>query len=322
MVCVVALVSLCLISIAVGARPIGLGEIWQGIVQPGGSEIDAIIRDYRIPRTLLGLLVGVGLGLAGALMQALTRNPLADPGLLGITSGASFGIVFAIAVAGVTAVHGYIWFAFAGALLASTVVSLLGGLGNAGATPVKLAIAGIAMTFLLGSFTSAMVLSDAQTLNRYRFWSAGSLAGQPLEIITQLLPFLVAGTLLALASGPALNSLALGEDVAVSLGHRPRLVRLRGMLAITLLTGAAVALAGPIVFVGLVVPHIARILVGPDQRWLLPTAMLIAPILLLAADVLGRVVARPAEIQIGIIVVFLGVPFFIYLVRRHRLTEL
>ncbi|MGP4019360.1 FecCD family ABC transporter permease [Saccharopolyspora sp. 5N708] len=317
-----ALVLLCLLSIAIGARTIPLDEVVKALFSPTGTELDAIVRDLRIPRTVLGVLVGMALGLAGAVAQALTRNPLADPGLLGISAGASFGIVVSVAALGLTAVHGYIWFAFVGALLASIGVYLLGAMGGAGATPVKLAIAGVAVTFLLSSFTSALVLTDPQALNRYRFWSAGSLAGQDLGTIVQVLPFLAIGALLALGIGPALNGLALGDDVAASLGHRLRLVRLQGVLAIMLLTGAAVALAGPIVFVGLMIPHATRMLIGPDHRWLLPGSMLVAPCLLLAADILGRLVARPGEIQIGIIVVFLGAPLFVALVRRRRLAEL
>ncbi|MQA07679.1 MAG: iron chelate uptake ABC transporter family permease subunit [Pseudonocardiaceae bacterium] len=317
-----ALVALCVLSIAVGSRQIPLDDVFQAVFNPTGTEVDAVVRNLRVPRTALGVLVGIALGLAGAVMQALTRNPLADPGLLGISAGATFGVVVSIAVLGLASLHGYIWFAFAGAAVASIVVYLLGGLGRDGATPVKLALAGVAVTFLLHSFTSALVLTDPQALNRYRFWSAGSLAGQSIDIVLQVLPFLLVGAVLAVSSAPALNSLALGDDVATSLGHRLKLVRLQGMLAITLLTGGAVAVAGPIVFVGLVVPHIARIIAGPDHRWLLPNAIVLAPCLLLAADVIGRVLQRPEEIQIGIIVVFLGAPFFIMLVRRSRLAEL
>lgn len=317
-----ALVVLAVLSIAIGSRPIPFDQVFQALFSPIGSEVDAIVRDLRVPRTALGLLVGMALGLSGAVMQGLTRNPLADPGLLGITGGATFGVVASISVFGLTSLYGYIWFAFIGAIAASIVVYVLGGVGRDGTTPVKLALAGIAVTFLLSSFTSGFVLTDPQALNRYRFWSAGSLAGQNTDIVLQVLPFLLAGAVLALGSGPALNGMALGDDVAASLGHRLKLVRLQSMFAIALLTGGAVAVAGPIVFVGLVVPHIVRTITGPDHRWLLPIAMVVAPCLLLAADILGRVLTRPEEIQIGIIVVFLGAPFFIVLVRRYRFTEL
>jgi iron complex transport system permease protein len=315
-------VVLCLLSVWLGAKEIPITSVWQVLRHNDGSYDAVVIRSVRIPRTALALLVGMGIGLAGALMQAITRNPLADPGLLGVNAGAAFAIVFAVAVLGVTSLYGYIWFAFAGALGASAAVYLLGSQGKSGASPVKLALAGVAVTALLGSFTSGLVLSDPAALNRYRFWNAGSLAGQSSDVLLSVLPFLLAGTILALASAPALNSLALGDDVATSLGRRLGLIRLQGGLAITLLAGSAVAVAGPIVFLGLVIPHAARMLSGPDHRWLLPYSMLLAPCLLLAADILGRLIGSPGEIQAGIILAFVGGPFFIALVRRRRLAEL
>ncbi len=315
------LVLLCLLSIWLGSKEISFGAVWQVLWHNDGSADAVIIHSVRMPRTLLAVLVGAGLGLAGCVMQALTRNPLADPGLLGVSAGAAFAIVFSITVLGVSSAYGYIWFAFAGALAATTVVYFLGTRGRAGSSPVKLALAGAAVTALLASFTSAMVLSDPVALNRYRFWSAGSLAGVDSSALLQVLPFLVIGVVLAIASGPALNSLALGDDVAIALGRKLGPLRLRGALAITLLTGAAVAVAGPIVFLGLIVPHAVRFVIGPDHRWLLPYTAVLAPCLLLAADILGRILARPSEIRAGVIVAFLGAPFFIHLVRRRKLVE-
>jgi iron complex transport system permease protein len=315
------LVLLCLLSVWLGSKEISFGAVWQVLWHDDGSADAVIIHSVRMPRTLLAVLVGAGLGLAGTVMQALTRNPLADPGLLGVSAGAAFAIVFSITVLGISSLYGYIWFAFAGALLATAVVYYLGTRGRAGSSPVKLALAGAAVTALLSSFTSAMVLSDPVALNRYRFWSAGSLSGVDATALLQVLPFLVVGVVLAIASGPALNSLALGDDVAIALGRKLGPLRLRGALAITLLTGAAVAVAGPIVFLGLIVPHAVRFVVGPDHRWLLPYTAILAPCLLLAADILGRVMARPSEIRAGVIVAFLGAPFFIYLVRRRKLVE-
>jgi iron complex transport system permease protein len=288
--------------------------------------VDNIVWSARVPRTTLGLAAGAALGLAGALMQALTRNPLADPGILGVSAGASFAIVLAVGVFGFGSFYGYVWFAFAGALAASVVVYLLGGLGRSGQTPVKLALAGIAVTFLLSSLTSAIVLTDPDALDRYRFFTAGSMADQDGATVLRILPFLAAGLILALACAPALNSLALGEDVAASLGRNLGLIRLQGVAAVTLLTGAAVAVIGPIVFIGLVVPHVARALaqlagIGPDHRWLLPLSAVLAPSLLLAADIVGRLVARPTEVQAGIVVAFIGGPFFIAMVRRRQLAE-
>ncbi|WP_233509841.1 FecCD family ABC transporter permease [Actinomadura craniellae] len=319
---VAALALMCLPSIAVGSRAVPLGDVVQVLTGSGDPRVDAIVWGVRVPRTLLGLLAGAALGLAGAVMQALTRNPLADPGLMGVSAGAAFAMVLAISLFGLSSLYGYIWFAFAGALAASVVVYVLGGMGRSGSTPVKLALAGVAVTFLLTSITRGIALVDPEALDRYRFWSAGSLAGRGTGVLLQLLPFVAVGVVLALALAPALNSLGLGDDVAASLGRRVGLIRLQGALAVTLLTGAAVAVVGPVVFVGLVVPHAARVITGPDHRWLLPFSMVLAPLLLLAADTLGRVVARPEEINVGIVAAFLGAPFFILLVRRRRLAEL
>jgi iron complex transport system permease protein len=202
-------------------------------------------------------------------------------------------------------------------------VYVLGNRGRTEASPVRLALAGVAVTALLTSFTSALVLTDPVALNRYRFWSAGSLAGPVSGSLVRVLPFLLIGVVLALASAPALNSLALGDDTATALGRRLGVVRVQGVVAVTLLTGAAVAVAGPIMFIGLVIPHVARFITGPDHRWLLPYSMVLAPCLLLFADIVGRLVTRPAETQVGIVVALIGAPFFIALVRRRRrLAEL
>ncbi|MFD7896688.1 FecCD family ABC transporter permease [Streptomyces sp. NPDC059743] len=323
-----ALVALCLLSIAFGALSVPLDQVVSTLFgNPPNSRIDSVIWSVRLPRTALGLAAGAALGLSGCLMQALTRNPLADPGVLGVSAGAAFAIAVSVGVFGLSTVYGYIWFAFAGALFASVLVYLLGGLGRSGTTPVKLALAGVAITSLLSSLTSAIVLTDPDALNRFRFWEAGSLANQNGESLVQVLPFLAVGAVLALSMAPALNSLALGDDVAASLGTRLGLIRVVGVLAVTLLTGGAVAVIGPVVFVGLVVPHIARILtqaagIGPDHRWLLPLSAVLAPCLLLLADIAGRLVARPVEIQAGVLVAFIGGPFFIAMVRRRRLAEL
>ncbi|WP_406344720.1 FecCD family ABC transporter permease [Streptomyces sp. NBC_01578] len=313
---------------AFGALSVPLDQVWDTLAGHAPStRIENVIWSVRVPRTVLGLAAGAALGLSGALMQALTRNPLADPGVLGVSAGAAFAIVFSVGVLGLGSVYGYIWFAFAGAMAASIFVYLLGGLGRSGTTPVKLALAGVAVTSLLFSLTSAIALTDPDALNRYRFWSAGSLADQGNEVLVRVMPFLAVGAVLALACAPALNSLALGDDVAASLGVQLGLTRIQGVLAVTLLTGGAVAVIGPVVFVGLVVPHIARVLaqyagVGPDHRWLLPLSAVLAPCLLLAADIAGRLLARPTEIPAGILVAFIGGPFFIAMVRRRRLAEL
>ncbi|NGO70084.1 iron chelate uptake ABC transporter family permease subunit [Streptomyces sp. SB3404] len=321
------LAVLCVLSLMLGAASLSPADVLRALFGAAPSRyVENVVWSARVPRTGLGLAAGAALGLAGALMQALTRNPLADPGVLGVSAGASFAIVLAIGVFGLGSFYGYVWFAFAGAFAASVVVYLLGRLGRSGPTPVKLALGGVAVTSLLTSVTSAISLTNPEALDRFRFFTAGTMADQDSGAVLRVLPFIAVGVVLALACAPALNSLALGEDVAASHGRRLGLIRLQGVAAVTLLTGAAVAVIGPIIFIGLVVPHIVRVLaqaagIGPDQRWLLPLSALLAPSLLLAADILGRVIARPTEVQAGIIVAFLGGPFFIAMVRRRHLAE-
>lgn len=312
----------CVASFAVGAKPIPPADVWSALVAPAGGENDIVVRSLRLPRTVLGVLVGAALGLAGALMQGHTRNPLAEPGILGVNAGAAFAIVLAIYTLGITSLLGFVWFAFAGALLASVLVFVLGSLGRAGATPVTLALAGAAVTVFLFALVQAIILVSQETLDVYRFWVVGSLAGRDPAVILEVLPFLAAGLVLAMANAPGLNALALGGDVARALGQSIRRVRVVGVSAITLLAGGAVAAAGPIGFLGLVVPHGARYLSGPDHRWLLPYAAVLGAILMLLADVTGRVVMRPGELQVGIVLALVGAPFFIALVRRKRLMAL
>jgi len=319
----VALVALmALASLAVGTKPISIGPVWDAIWSPTGTEDDIVVRSLRVPRTVLGIGVGIALGVAGALMQGHTRNPLADPGLLGVEAGAAFFVVVGIYVLGVTSLFGYVWFAFVGAGAASVLVFVLGSLGRGGPTPVTLALAGVAVSALLSALTQALLLADLATFDAYRFWAVGSLAGRDAGIAAQVAPFLLVGLLLAVLNAPGLNMLALGEDVARALGQRVAVTRWTGLVAITLLTGSAVAACGPIAFVGLVVPHVVRALTGPDHRWLLPAAGLAGAVLLLAADVIGRVVVRPGELQVGIVLALVGAPFFVALVRRRRLVTL
>lgn len=310
-------------SVAYGSRSLPLSTVVDALTAFDGADGDhLIVRSLRVPRTLIGLGVGVALGLAGAVMQGVTRNPLADPGIFGIEAGAALAVVVGIHVFGIGTLSGYVWFGFAGAAAASLVVYGLGSVGRGGATPVKLALAGAALAAMLSSLTSAILLVDVSTLDQFRFWAVGSLAGRDAAVAAQVLPFLVLGVVLSLASARSLNTLALGEDVARSLGARVQLSRGLAALAVVVCAGSAVAAAGPIGFVGLTVPHVARAICGPDHRWLLPWSMVLAPILLLSADVVGRLVARPGELQVGIVTALLGAPFFIALVRRRKLAEL
>jgi iron complex transport system permease protein len=320
--CAVILAAVAMASIAIGAKSIPLGDVVAGLFGDDGSESAAIVRELRVPRTLVGLAVGVALGLAGGLMQALTRNPIADPGILGVEAGAAAAIVAAVATFGVTEPSAYIWFSFLGAALASVVVYVLGSHGRAGATPVRLALAGAAVTAALTAFTNGVILLDPEAFDEFRHWVVGSLAGRDLAILAEVGPFLVAGTLIAHAHARPLNALALGDDSGRALGARVGRTRALGAVSITLLCGAATAVAGPIVFVGLCVPHMARAIAGPDQRWVLGYSALLAPILLLTADVIGRVVISPAELEVGVVTALIGAPVFIALVRRKRIAQL
>ncbi|MFE5500948.1 FecCD family ABC transporter permease [Amycolatopsis japonica] len=315
------LAVICVASVALGARSIPLGVVWDAIFHPTGVPDHLIVRSLRVPRTLLGVLAGLALGAAGALMQGHTRNPLADPGLLGVTQGAAFAVVLAVVVLGIDDLYAFIWFGFAGALVASAVVFLLGAVGGRGATPVTLALAGAAVSALLNGVISAIVLGDDRGMETYRFWHVGSITGRDPAMIGQIAPFVAAGLLLAVINTPGMNTLALGDDVAVALGRRVGRTRLLGVAAITLLTGAAVAACGPIAFLGLLVPHFARAISGPDYRWLVPFSAVLGAILLLAADLLGRVIASDS-LEVGIMLAVLGVPVFVHLVRKKGLARI
>ena len=319
---VAALVAVALLSLAIGAKAIPLSTVIDSLLHPSDTQDSVIITDLRVPRTILGLLVGAALGLAGALMQALTRNPLADPGLLGVNAGAAAAVIVAIALLGLTGITAYVWFAFLGAAIASVVVYAIGTGGRGAATPARLALAGTAITAALTAFTYAVALSDPDMLQRFNQWNVGSLAGRDTDTVWRVAPFLVAGIVLALLLTRSLNALALGDDTARALGANVGRTRIAGAVAITLLCGAATAAAGPIVFVGLTIPYVARAIVGPDQRWVLPYSALLGPVLLLGADVVGRVVARPGELEVGIVTAMLGAPVFIALVRRRRIAQL
>jgi iron complex transport system permease protein len=309
-----------LLSVAVGAKSIPLGVVWDALLHPDGSFDALAVTELRVPRTLLGLGVGAALGLAGALMQALTRNPLADPGILGVNAGAALAVVAAIAFLDLTAPLAHVWFAFAGAALASIVVYLIGERGRGRASPVRLALAGTAVTFALYACVQAITLTDLQTFGTFRFWEVGSLAGRDTAVVAQATPFLAVGALLALSLGPPLNALAMGEETGRALGAGVARTRALTALAVTLLCGAATAAAGPITFVGLVIPHAARALTGPDQRWILPYSLVLGALLLVGADVLGRVLVRPSELEVGIVTALAGAPVFIALVRRGRVA--
>lgn len=320
---VVALATVALLSLRVGSISITNADALNALFSynPDSYE-ETVVRSLRLPRTVIGLGVGAALAVAGAAMQAATRNPLAGPSILGVNSGAAFGVVTAVFFGGLTHPLHFVWFAFFGGLAASAIVYAIGSAGPGGASPVKLALAGVIISALLSSWLTALLLLDQQTLDVVRFWLAGSLAGRDLEVFFSVLPFLAVGVGATILLGHQLNVLSLGEDTARALGMRTG--RMRGIVTVlvVLMAGASVAAAGPIGFVGLAVPHIVRVITGSDYRWVLAFSLVVGPLLLLGADIAGRVVARPSEVQVGIITAMVGAPFLIFLARQRRVADL
>lgn len=310
------------LSMWVGARTIELSEVWRVLWRPDGSEEAYIINEMRAPRAVLALLLGAALGVAGALIQALTRNPLADTGILGVGAGSSFAVVTGVAFFGVTSLSQYMWFSFAGAVAVTALVYTLGSAGALGATPVRLTLVGVALGALLTGFTSAITMLHPDVFDNLLRWSAGSLAGRDWSTLETVWPPIALGLGLALVVGRPLNAIALGDDVAKSLGASVVRTRVLVITAVTLLAGAAAAAAGPIGFLGLMVPHVVRWFTGPDQRWIIPFSALGASFLLLASDVLGRIVLAPKELEVGIVTAFIGAPVLIALARRKNVSAL
>lgn len=313
---VAATVVAAVLSVLVGSRGVDPGALFDT-----ADPLHSIYR-ARLERTALGLVVGAALGLAGACLQGLTRNPLADPGILGINAGASLAMVVAVWVFGVSSLSSYVWFAFLGAGVAAVLVHLVASLGREGATPLKLAIAGAAVTAAVTSWTSAVLLIDLQTMETFRLWQVGTVGGRGFDVLLTGLPFLAVGAALALSGARVLNALALGEDVARVLGRRTAIDRAVIGLAIVLLAGAATALAGPIAFIGLMAPHAVRALTGGDYALVLPLSALVGAVVTVLADTLGRVVLPPAEVQVGIMAAVVGVPAFLLVIRRGRAAAL
>ncbi|MGY4645236.1 FecCD family ABC transporter permease [Cellulomonas sp. URHB0016] len=305
------------LSIAVGAKPVPLGDVWSAWRHPDGSYTSTVVAS-RIPRTELGVLVGAALAVAGVVIQGLTRNPLGDPGLLGVNAGAAASVVVVAAFLGAGAGRS-VWAAIPGALLAALAVYLVGS-GGRRATPVRLVLAGAAVSAVLVALVEGISLARPEVFDSYRAWVVGSLAGRPPGTVGEIAPFVVTGLVLCVLLARPLDALALGDEAATSLGLRAGRTRLLGAAVATVLCAAAVAACGPIAFVGLAVPHVVRSFTGSDHRWLLPYCALLGPVLLLGADVVGRVVARPGELMVGAVTAFVGAPFLIAAVRRGRVV--
>jgi iron complex transport system permease protein len=311
------------LSLAVGSRPVGLGMVWGALTGQDVPAPDrAAVVGLRLPRTVLAVLVGSALAVAGALMQALTRNPLADPGILGVSSGAAFAVAMGVVLLGVTRPSGYVWFAFAGALVATLAVYLVGSAGRSNASPAQLTLAGVALSAVLTGVIGALRLTDPERFAVLLTWESGSFQARGWNVVLPVLPFVVAGLVLAAVVAGALNTLGLGEDLATALGASVQRTRVLAVVAITLLAGGATAMAGPIALVGLMVPHIVRWLVGPDQRWIVGLSAVAGPVLVLLADVAARVLLWPGELPVGVVTAFVGAPVLIALVRRRKASGL
>jgi ABC-type Fe3+-siderophore transport system permease subunit len=320
-IALVVLLSLVVASVMIGSTAIAPSVVWDALFHPAADIDQFAIRDFRLPRTIVGLVVGIALGLSGALIQALTRNPLADPGILGVHAGASFAVTVAVGLLGVRGVEGYMWFAFTGALVVTLMVLALGSTRR-GQSPTVMVLAGVSVAAVLGGLREALQLTNPAAFDAMRSWNAGSIAGRSLDVMWPILPFFAVALVITLAVSRPLNAMALGDELAVAQGVRLARNRVLSVLALALLAGGATAIAGPIAFVGLMVPHVARWLVGPNQRWIFAYSFLLAPSLLLASDIVGRVVMRPGELPVGVVTAFIGAPVLIALVRRNKASGL
>ena len=310
------------LSILVGANPLSVPSVLDALRGAGSNEANYVVWTQRVPRTVAGLMVGAALSVAGALVQSYTRNPLADTGLLGVNAGAAFFVAVGIAFFGITSPAGYVWLACLGALVLTAVVYTIGSAGGEAAGPVRLTMAGVALGAVLSGLTTGLTLTNPDAFDRMRGWSAGSLLERDFSVLLPILPFLICGVLVAALVAPGLNSISLGSDVARSQGVNVRRTQSLVLVAVTLLAGGATAIAGPLVFVGLVVPHIVRWGVGVDQRRIVIGSLLFGPCLVLLSDIVGRVAVLPSEMPVGVVTAFVGAPLLIALVRRAKATGL
>lgn len=330
MALVMLLCASTILSIMIGSRSIPTAEVASVFqdLSTAFTHIDAlnvnqrIIVELRIPRTLLGLVAGAALGISGALIQGHTRNPLADAGILGINYGAALAVVISFSLLSVTSAWVTSLWAFIGAIIATMAVFGLTSVGGGLSNPLTLVLGGAALSAVLSAIISGIILTNDASLDHMRFWTIGSIAGRDLSVFLGVLPFIAVGIIAACATAPQLNLLNLGDDIAAGLGVNTQRARLVGMALIALLAGAATAAAGPITFIGLTVPHIVRAFTGPDYRWIIPFSALSGSVMLLTADIVGRIIARPGELQVGIVLAFVGAPFFMALVYRRRMVSI
>jgi iron complex transport system permease protein len=311
----VALISM-ILSVVMGYTDTNLSDAIEAYTAFNGSNEHLIIQLSRVPRALVGMAVGISLGIAGVLMQALTRNPIASPDIFGVNAGAGFFIVFGVTFLGISSIQQFMWIGFLGAAAAAGMAYVLGSAGKGGLTPVKLTLAGAVMAALFASLTQGMLVTNEKALDEVLFWLAGSVEGRKLSMLAAVLPVFLIAWMISLALSRQLNAFALGEDVAVSLGQKTVIFKLSAALMVILLAGGSVAIAGPISFIGIIVPHFARFLVGNDHRWIVPFSALAGGIMLVAADICARYIIMPEEAPVGVVTALIGTPFFIYIVRK------
>ena len=319
--CIALLLIIMIASLCIGAKSLSIETLWNVLQGNEQGLAKTIIFEGRLPRTLNGLLVGMALGTSGALIQAITRNPLADPGILGINLGASFAVAIAIVFLGATQFSDFFVYAAIGALLTGLLVYFIGSIGAGKADPLKLTLAGVAIGAVFGGLSSALTIFNQMAFDQVRFWSVGSLDIRTLYVPFFIAPVVLFGCFLAITITPALNAFSLGDSLAATLGSKPARIQVVALIAITLLCGAATAAAGPIGFISLMMPHIARWMVGPDQRWIVPFSFILTPALLLTADIIGRVLVA-GELRVSIVTAFIGAPILIYLVRKKGMSSL
>ena len=318
----VLLVISILASLAFGSRSIGWSTILDGLFHPELMDHESSVVRQRVVRTIFSFMCGAALGVSGALMQSVTRNPIADPSILGVNTGAALFVVSGIAFLGISTPNEYVWLAIAGAILTAIFVFTIGSLGYNGATPLKLVLAGAATSAILSSLVTAILIPRQNVMDQFRFWQVGSVGAGTWDSIQLLLPFLLVGVAIAIFTAPALNAMALGDEVATGLGVKTGTIRLISAFAGVLLCGAATALAGPIGFIGLLATHLIRLVIGPDLRFVIPLSALSGGIILTIADVAGRLIARPAEVEVGILTAFIGAPILIYITMKAKMRSL
>jgi iron complex transport system permease protein len=314
---VVVLVTFIALSIVYGYTDTSWKAAFDTFMEPDGSTEHLVIQNIRLPRALIAAAVGASLAISGVLMQTLTKNPLASPGIFGINAGGGFMVVMAVTLFGVTSLQSFAWLSFLGAAIAAVGVFIIGGAsGSNGLTPMKLTLAGAAITAMFSSFTQGLLVLNEAALEQVLFWLAGSVQGRSLAILAGVFPYILAGWILSLMIAGKMNILAMGEDVAKGLGVKTNILKVISLVAVVLLAGGSVAVAGPIGFIGIVIPHIARKIIGVDHRWLIPYSGLLGAILLLAADIGARYIIMPQEVPVGVMTAVIGAPFFVYVARR------